>query len=124
MGNRLWHTNNKTKPANPLKIKKITLTQQPLEIFSKLQKQYQTTYLLESIEGPKKLAQYSFIGFDPKITIQTKNEKAKIKNEKTGETTTEKTSDPLQTHRKTPQRRSSLKQRVPICRRSSRLHFL
>jgi anthranilate synthase component 1 len=52
---------------------------------------------LESIEGPKKLAQYSFIGFDPKITIIAKNGKAKIKNEKTGETTTEKTSDPLQT---------------------------
>ena len=97
MGNRLWHTNNnQTKPANPLKIKKITLTQQPLEIFSKLQKQYQTTYLLESIEGPKKLAQYSFIGFDPKITLQTKNKKAQIKNERTGETTTQKTSDPLQ----------------------------
>ena len=52
---------------------------------------------MESIEGPKKLAQYSFIGFDPKITIIAKNGKAKIKNEKTGETTTEKTSDPLQT---------------------------
>ena len=87
----------KTKPANPLKIKKINPTQHPLEIFSKLQKQYQTTYLLESIEGPKKLAQYSFIGFDPKITLQIKNGKAQIKNEKTGETTTEETDDPLQT---------------------------
>jgi anthranilate synthase component 1 len=84
------------KPANSLNIKKIALIQQPLEIFSKLQKKYSTTYLLESIEGPKKLAQYSFIGFDPKITIQTKNQKAQIKNERTGETTTQKTSDPLQ----------------------------
>ena len=85
-----------TKPASPLKIKKITFTQSPLEIFTKLQKQYQTTYLLESIEGPKKLAQYSFIGFDPKITIQTKKQKAKIKNERTNETIIEKTIDPLQ----------------------------
>ncbi len=84
-----------TKPANPLNIKKVTFTQQPLEIFSKLQKQYQTTYLLESIEGPKKLAQYSFIGFDPKITIQTKKQEAKVKNERTNETVIEKTSDPL-----------------------------
>ncbi|MGA3288950.1 MAG: anthranilate synthase component I [Candidatus Bathyarchaeia archaeon] len=90
-------TTTETKPANPLKIKKINLTQQPLEIFSKLQKQYKTTYLLESIEGPKKLAQYSFIGFDPKISLQTKNGKAQIRNEKTGETTTEETSDPVQT---------------------------
>jgi anthranilate synthase component 1 len=85
-----------TKPANSLKIKKIQITQQPLEIFSKLQKQYKTTYLLESIEGPKKLAQYSFIGFDPKITLQTKNKKAQIKNERTNVTTTQKTTDPLQ----------------------------
>jgi anthranilate synthase component 1 len=89
-------TSTETKPANPLNIKKILLTQHPLEIFSKLQKKYQTTYLLESIEGPKKLAQYSFIGFDPKITLQTKNKRAQIKNERTGETTTQKTSDPLQ----------------------------
>ena len=76
------HKQPSTKPVNPLNIKKITLTQQPLEIFSKLQKQYQTAYLLESIEGPKKLAQYSFIGFDPKTTIQTKEQEAKIKNDK------------------------------------------
>ncbi len=84
------------KPANPLKIKKITLNQQPLEIFSKLQKKHQTAYLLESIEGPKKLAQYSFIGFNPKITVQIKNGKAQVKNERTGETITEETSDPLE----------------------------
>ncbi len=89
-------TTTQTKPANPLKIKKINLTQQPLEIFSKLQKKYQTAYLLESIEGPKKLAQYSFIGFDPKVTILVKNGRAQIRNEETGETTAEQTSDPLQ----------------------------
>jgi anthranilate synthase component I len=85
-----------TKPANPLKIKEIKLTQQPLEIFSKLQKQYQTTYLLESIEGPEKLAQYSFIGFDPKITIQCKKEQVEIRNTKTGGFFTQTTKDPLQ----------------------------
>jgi anthranilate synthase component 1 len=51
---------------------------------------------LESIEGPKKLAQYSFIGFDPKITIQSKKQEARIKNERTNETVVKKTSDPLQ----------------------------
>ncbi len=85
-----------TKPDNPLRIKKIKLNQQPLEIFSKLQKQYQITYLLESIEGPEKLAQYSFIGFDPKITIQCKNEKVEIGNTKTGGFFTQTTKDPLQ----------------------------
>jgi anthranilate synthase component 1 len=86
-----------TAPASSLKIKQIKLQTQPLEIFSKLQKKYKTTYLLESIKGPQKLAKYSFIGFDPKITIQTKNEITKIENQKTGEITTQKTKDPLQT---------------------------
>ncbi|MCW3996205.1 MAG: anthranilate synthase component I [Candidatus Bathyarchaeota archaeon] len=84
-----------TKPINPLNIKKISLNQQPLEIFSKLQNHYQTAYLLESIEGPKKLAQYSFIGFNPKTTIQATRGAAKITNQQTKETLVEETSDPL-----------------------------
>ena len=85
-----------TTPINPLKIKQIKITAQPLEIFSKLQKQHQTTYLLESIEGPKKLAKYSFIGLDPKITIETTTGKTKIKNTSNGNTSYQTTTDPLQ----------------------------
>jgi len=85
-----------TKPVNPLKVCKVTITQQPLEIFSKLQQHYENAYLLESIEGPQKLAQYSFIGFDPKITIQTTNGKAQITNNQTKQTITQTTNDPLQ----------------------------
>ncbi len=47
------------------------------------------------MEGPKKLAQFSFIGFNPKKTIQIKNGTAKIHNELTGEEHKEKTNDPL-----------------------------
>jgi anthranilate synthase component 1 len=67
----------------------------PLEIFSKLYQHYENAYILESIEGPKKLAQYSFIGFNPAITIQIKNGEAVTRNEKTGEETRERTRDPL-----------------------------
>ncbi|MEJ2271938.1 MAG: hypothetical protein P8X91_05570 [Candidatus Bathyarchaeota archaeon] len=41
--------------------------------------------MLESIEGPKKLSQYSFIGFNPEVLITIKNGEAVIINEKTGE---------------------------------------
>jgi anthranilate synthase component I len=85
-----------TQPVSSLKIKKIALNHQPLEIFSKLQKQYENAYLLESIEGPQKLAQYSFIGFDPKTIIQITNGKAQITNNQSGEVVTETASDPLQ----------------------------
>jgi anthranilate synthase component 1 len=75
----------------------LPFNQSPLEIFSKLQKRYETAYLLESIEGPKKLAQYSFIGFAPRLTIEIKDDTAEIQNEKTEEHFREKTNDPLRT---------------------------
>ena len=81
--------------AHKLNYKKFPFTQSPLEIFSKLHKRYETAYLLESIEGPRKLAQYSFIGFAPRLTIKIKNGNAEIRNEKTGEVDSEETSDPL-----------------------------
>jgi anthranilate synthase component 1 len=78
-----------------LNYQKFSFKKSPLEVFSKLHKHYETAYMLESIEGPRKLAQYSFIGFDPRLTIEIKNGEAKICNEKTGEVDREKTRDPL-----------------------------
>jgi anthranilate synthase component 1 len=78
-----------------LKFKQVSFARSPLEIFSKLYDNYESTYLLESIEDPKKLAQYSFIGFDPRLTIQIKNGEAVTRDERTGEENREETSDPL-----------------------------
>ena len=52
------------------------------------------------MEGPKKLAEFSFIGFDPKVTIEIKNNEATIRNKKTGEENKEKTNNPLKTLKK------------------------
>ena len=82
-------------PANPLNYVKFNYTNNPIEIFIKLHQKYKTTYLLESIEGPQKLAQYSFLGFDPKTIITAKNGAVTITNTKTGQTTTQQTSDPF-----------------------------
>jgi len=57
--------------------------------------------LLESIEGPKKLSQYSFIGFNPELTITIKNSEAVIYNKRTGEKVKEKVIDPLSVISKT-----------------------
>ncbi|MDR2700488.1 MAG: anthranilate synthase component I [Nitrososphaerota archaeon] len=73
----------------------MAYNRQPFDIFSKLQTHYKNTYFLESIEGPKKLAQYSFIGFSPTTTIQAKNGQATITNNKTGKKTRQKITDPL-----------------------------
>ncbi len=84
-----------TKLFNLLKFKKIHLNQSPLEIFSKLNNHYKTAYLLESIEGPRKLAQYSFIGFDPQTIINIKDGIAQTRNERTDEVHEEHITDPL-----------------------------
>jgi anthranilate synthase component 1 len=78
-----------------LKIRKISFEKPPLEIFSKLYNNYENAYILESIEGPKKLSQYSFIGFDPSLTITIKNGEAVIRNKKTGEEQRKKVDEPL-----------------------------
>ncbi len=56
-----------------MKFKKISFISLPYDLFSKIYTQYDYAYLLESMEGPKKLAQYSFIGFDPRSVITYKN---------------------------------------------------
>jgi anthranilate synthase component 1 len=76
-------------------IRKLSFGKPPLEIFSKLYSNYENAYILESIEGPKKLSQYSFIGFDPTLTITIKNTKAVIHNKKTGEEERKKVDEPL-----------------------------
>jgi len=84
-----------SKVTRQLKIRKLSFEKPPLEIFSKLYNKYENTYILESIEGPKKLSQYSFIGFDPTLTITIKNGEAVTRNERTGEEEREKVSEPL-----------------------------
>jgi anthranilate synthase component I len=88
-------TTNTTSLLNPLTFKRISLRNTPLEIFSRLYRKYETAYLLESIEGPRKLAQFSFIGFEPAMTLRIENFKAIVHNEETGEETTEIINDPL-----------------------------
>ncbi|TRO48723.1 anthranilate synthase component I [Candidatus Bathyarchaeota archaeon] len=85
----------KTRRVNKLKFKKIPFEETPLAIFSKLHRKYKKAYILESMEGPKKLAEFSFIGFDPKVSIKIKNGNVTILNEETKEEHIEKSKEPL-----------------------------
>jgi anthranilate synthase component 1 len=84
-----------SRESSALKFKKIPIKCSPPEVFSKLYNRFDNVYILESVEGPKKLAQYSFIGFDPKLTISIKNGETTVHNEKTGEKTSDTVIDPL-----------------------------
>ncbi|MHC3128567.1 MAG: anthranilate synthase component I [Candidatus Bathyarchaeota archaeon] len=93
-----------------LKVRKLSFEKPPLEIFSKLYNNYGNVYILESIEGPKKLSQYSFIGFDPTLTITIKNGEAVIRNERTGEEEKKKVNEPLAVIQKTLKNRLDVKE--------------
>ena len=92
-----------------LKIRKLSFEKPPLEIFSKLYTNYENAYILESIEGPKKLSQYSFIGFDPTLTITIKNGEAVIHNKRTGEEERRKVNEPLAVIQETLRKRLDIK---------------
>ena len=83
------------EPAHQLRLRKLPSAQSPLEIFSQFCKHCENAYILESVEGPRKLSQHSFIGFNPSLTIKIKNEEVITRNERTGEENREKVSDPL-----------------------------
>ena len=93
-----------------MKIRKISFKKSPLEIFSKLHNHYENAYILESIEGPKKLSQYSFIGFNPELTITIKNGEAVTHNKRTDEKEREKVEEPLEVIAKTLRNRPGFKE--------------
>ncbi|MFC1487547.1 anthranilate synthase component I [Thermoproteota archaeon] len=79
-------------------------------MFSKLHNHYENAYILESIEGPKKLSQYSFIGFNPELTITIKNGEAIIHNQRTNEKEKEKVEEPLSVITKILRNRAGFKE--------------
>ncbi|MEM2936055.1 MAG: anthranilate synthase component I [Candidatus Bathyarchaeia archaeon] len=78
-----------------MSFRKFPFTPSPFEVFSKLCKHFENAYILESVEGPRKLAQYSFIGFNPWLIVKIKDDEAEIRDGEGDEETREKVSDPL-----------------------------
>lgn len=60
------------------KLERIGLRLQPSEIFGVLKGCYQSVFLLESLVGAGKLAEYSFIGFDPALIIEVYEDHMRI----------------------------------------------
>jgi anthranilate synthase component 1 len=100
----------------PLQVNlvKLPFSNTPIEIFSRLSKCCHYAYLLESIEGSKKLAQYSFIGFNPRLNIRIKGREAVIVDMRSGESRVEKVSDPLEVVKRTLEGRASSFQRFRL----------
>lgn len=55
----------------------------PIDLYSVLAEHNETAFLLESSEGPEKLARFSFLGFLPKKKISLKNNAINVNGEET-----------------------------------------
>ncbi len=81
--------------VTPVKVKPISNPLSAVELFTHLYQQYAYTYLLESMEGPEKLAQYSFLGFDPRLVLRVRKGELEVHDRRAGTTTRERVQDPL-----------------------------
>ncbi|MEM1654867.1 MAG: anthranilate synthase component I family protein [Nitrososphaerota archaeon] len=52
------------------KLIRLDLELSPLQVFGAIKGAWRDAFFLESLTGPRKLAEYSFIGFDPRLTIE------------------------------------------------------
>jgi len=66
-----------------------------IDFFTKICQNSEYAYILESIEGPEKLAECSFMGFNPKIVVTVKDGKVEIRNRVDGERLKLSVDDPL-----------------------------
>ncbi len=51
---------------------------EPIQLFTALHGRYDTVFILESVEGPRRLARYTFLGFDPQKAIRASDQNAEI----------------------------------------------
>lgn len=84
-----------TKNKSQVEFKKIDTLKTPTEIFSANTKKFEHGYLLESVIGPSKLAEYSFLGFNPTKIISFRENKVTFVDQETGEVKRILSEDPI-----------------------------
>jgi len=88
-------TSNPSTSDKPYLVK-LDFKLSPIEFFCKIVEYFEYAYLLESVEGPEKLTEYSFLGFDPCIVVAVKDGLAEVQDRVKDCKNMYKTQDPLQ----------------------------
>ncbi|MCL4355432.1 MAG: anthranilate synthase component I [Thaumarchaeota archaeon] len=78
-----------------LSAKRLDIRQPPRELFAKFLSRYENAFLLESASDHSKLAEYSFIGFEPSVLVEAKSGALEVIDTKSGSKERTKTADPL-----------------------------
>lgn len=63
-----------------IQIQKLETSKNQFELFEKLYSLYERVYILESLVGPKELAEMSIIGFEPKLVVTCDFNKFTVKD--------------------------------------------
>jgi len=82
-----------------LKAERLQTNHSPRSLFIKVQQEFDNAFLLESAIGEKRLAEYSFIGFEPGIIVRVKDGRLNL-DSLDGTKDSLKTVDPLEVIRK------------------------
>jgi len=85
-----------TIQTSKLKSDRLQVKDTPQALFLKVQEEYEDAFLLESAKGATRLAEYSFIGFEPAMLVRVKNGELEVFDRAAGSHERIKTSDPLQ----------------------------
>ena len=78
-----------------LSAKRLDIRQPPRELFAKFLSRYENAFLLESASDHSKLAEYSFIGFEPSVLVEARSGALEVIDTESGSKERTKTADPL-----------------------------
>ena len=82
-----------------VKVRKLATADDQFSLFKKIYSLYDHAFILESLIGPKELAEMSVIGFDPEVTVTCDFRSLKVRNRR-GRTKKYKVTEPLSQLRK------------------------
>jgi anthranilate synthase component I len=68
--------------GSSIQIQKLATSENQFELFKKLYSLYERVFILESLIGPKELAEMSVIGFDPEATVTCDSKKFVVRDRK------------------------------------------
>ena len=68
--------------GSSIQIQKLATSENQFELFKKLYSLYDKVFILESLIGPKELAEMSIIGFDPEVTVTCDSKKFVVRDRK------------------------------------------
>ena len=66
--------------SSSIKVQKLATTENQFELFKRLYSLYDKVFILESLIGPKELAEMSVIGFDPEATVTCDSKKFVVRD--------------------------------------------